>query len=112
MKDLNKFLRAALIVAFLALPGSNALARTVRTVSPGVYDLNFEVYSNGVYTTVSSLPVMSQELILRAYVEDSDGVPAQSGTATFEYCSYKGLPTGDIERADEAPRVACDRKLN
>lgn len=26
---------------------------------------------------------------------------------TFEYCSYKGGPSNDIERADEAPKEAC-----
>ena len=58
--------------------------------APGVYDLSFNVFQNGTYQEVSSLPVKSQELILKAYVTDSSGRPAQKGTVTFEYCSYKG----------------------
>ena len=74
---------------------------------PGVYDLAFTVYRNGTYDEVSSLAVSSQELLLKGYVTDSSGRPAQKGTVTFEYCSYKGGPPNDIERADEAPKEAC-----
>jgi hypothetical protein len=74
--------------------------------APGVYDLSFNVFENGTYQEVSSLPVKSQELILKAYVTDSSGSPAQKGTVTFEYCSYKG-PANDINRPDEAPLEAC-----
>ncbi len=74
---------------------------------PGVYDLAFTVYRNGTYEEVSSLVVSSQELLLKGYVTDSSGRPAQKGTVTFEYCSYKGGPPNDIERADEAPKEAC-----
>ena len=75
---------------------------------PGVYDLSFRVFRNGVFEPVSSLPVLSQEMILMAHVEDASGNPAQNGTVTFEYCSYRGRPPGDIENADEAPKEACD----
>jgi hypothetical protein len=89
--------------------GAHSFSQGSKVVNPGSYELNFEVYSNGVYTPVTSLPVSSQELILRAYVvEEGSGTPAQSGTAIFEYCSYKGRPPRDIERADEAPKEACD----
>lgn len=76
---------------------------------PGVYDLSFNVFSNRVYQEVSSLAVSSQELILKAYVTDSSGTPAQKGSVTFEYCSYKGGPPNDITRADEAPKEACEQ---
>jgi hypothetical protein len=76
---------------------------------PGVYDLSFIVWSNGTYQEVSSLAVSSQELILKAYVTNSSGVPAQKGSVTFEYCSYKGGPPNDIARADEAPKEACEQ---
>ena len=75
----------------------------------GVYDLSFNVFHNGTYQEVSSLPVISQELILKAYVTDSAGLPAQKGSVTFEYCSYKGGPPNDITRADEAPKEACEQ---
>lgn len=75
---------------------------------PGVYDLSFRVYRNGVLEAVSSLPVLSEEMILVAHVEDTNGNPAQGGTVNFEYCSYKGRPPNDIDRADEAPKEACD----
>lgn len=74
---------------------------------PGVYDLSFYVLSGSTYEEVSSLSVSSKELILRAYVTDSSGNPAQKGTVTFDYCSYKGRPPNDITRADEAPKEAC-----
>lgn len=72
--------------------------------SPGVYDLSFNVYRNGVYEEFSSLAVGFQELLLKGYVTDSSGRPAQKGSVTFEYCSYKGRPPNDIERADQAPK--------
>lgn len=75
---------------------------------PGVYDLSFRVFRNGVFVPVSSLPVLSEEMILMANVEDASGNPAQNGTVTFEYCSYKGTPPGDIDNPDEAPKEACD----
>lgn len=78
------------------------------TTSIGSYELYFHAWRNGVLEPVSSLPVLSDELILRAYITDAFGVPAQSGTAVFEYCSYKGRPPNDIQRADEAPKEACD----
>ena len=110
MKQLNTVLRAVAITALVmaTVPGTHGFARTDEAAALGFYELNFEVYSNGVYTPVSSLPVLSQELILRAYIADAFGVPAQSGTAVFEYCSYRGGPPNDIERADEAPKEACD----
>jgi hypothetical protein len=74
--------------------------------APGVYDLSFNVFRNGVYEEVSSLPVSSRELILKAYITNSAGVPATAGSVTFEYCSYGGRKN-DIENADEAPKEAC-----
>jgi hypothetical protein len=95
-------------------PGSVSagdLSATPSTAAPGVYDLSFNVFGNGPYQEVSSLAVSSQELILKAYVTDSSGHPAQKGTVTFEYCSFKGGPPNDIERADEAPKEACEQGL-
>jgi hypothetical protein len=75
--------------------------------TPGRYELSFNAFRSGVLVPVSSLTVLSEELILTAHVTDSAGVAATSGTVTFEYCSYKGLPPNDITRADEAPMEAC-----
>jgi hypothetical protein len=55
--------------------------------------------------------VLSEELVLGAHIESSSGVPAQRGAVSFQYCSFKGLPPGDITRADEAPSAACDSGL-
>jgi hypothetical protein len=77
--------------------------------APGIYELSFHAWLGGVLQEVSSLSVGSQELILRAHVTDSSGAPAQRGTVTFEYCSYKGLPSNDITRPDEAPKEACEQ---
>lgn len=90
-------------------PAGDLSARLAAAV-PGVYDLSFNVFHNGTYQEVSSLPVISQELILKAYVTDSSGLPAQKGTVTFEYCSYKGGPPNDIARADEAPKESCEQE--
>ncbi len=72
---------------------------------PGSYVLSFVDTSR---QPVSQLPVDDGELVLKGHVEDSSGVPARAGLATFEYCSYKGLPPQDITRADEAPLEACE----
>lgn len=76
--------------------------------APGSYELSF--VSDG--QAVSTLPVCTElvcpELGLKATVEDAAGDPAQSGTVTFQYCSLKGLPPNDIDRADEAPKEACE----
>ncbi len=90
------------IVGHLKSVGSGA------TTSTGSYELYFHAWRNGVLEPVSSLPVLSNEMILRAYIYDAFGAPARSGTVVFEYCSYKGRPPNDIERADEAPKEACD----
>ena len=76
---------------------------------PGVYELTFNTYRNRIYTVVSSLPVSSEEMILKAYVTDSAGQPATAGSITFEYCSYKTGPANDINRPDEAPLEACQQ---
>ena len=73
----------------------------------GSYALGFFINGPSGLQPVSSLPVLSQELILGAHVESSSGAPAQSGAVAFEYCSYKGRPPNDITRADEAPSAAC-----
>ena len=59
------------------------------------------------YEEVTSLEVDRSELRLKAFVADASGQPAQKGTVVFEYCSYKGVPPNDLERADEAPAEAC-----
>jgi hypothetical protein len=75
---------------------------------PGVYALSFIARVNSAYQEVSSLPVLSTDLILKAQVTDSAGNPATLGTVTFEYCSYGGRPN-DITQADEAPKEACEQ---
>ncbi len=77
------------------------------TESSGIYMLSFVAWRDGMWQEVTSLPVGSAELLLRAYVTDSTGSPAQRGTVTFEYCSKKGRPN-DSTQADEAPKEACD----
>jgi hypothetical protein len=81
-------------------PEMGALARTAAS---GSFQLSF--FTNGL-VPVSSLTVF-QELILGAHVADGSGAPAQGGSVTFQYCSLKGGPPNDINRADEAPSAAC-----
>ena len=78
------------------------VAVLARAVS-GSYQLSF--FDNGLQP-VASLTVF-QELILGAHVADGSGAPAQGGSVTFQYCSYKGGPANDITRPDEAPSAAC-----
>lgn len=75
--------------------------------TPGRYELSFYADRIGGWVPVTSMPVLSDELILAAHVTTIAGVAATSGTVTFEYCSYNGLPPNDITRADEAPLEAC-----
>jgi hypothetical protein len=86
--------------------GQTVASTSIDAAQPitGSYQLAF---LNTSLQPVSSLPVMTAELILRAHVADSSGLPAQRGVVTFQYCSYKGLPPNDITRADEAPSSAC-----
>lgn len=74
---------------------------------PGVYALTFRAGFPG-YEEVSSMPVLTRELVLLAMVTDTSGNPATTGTVTFDYCSYPG-PSQDITRADEAPKEACEQ---
>lgn len=79
---------------------------------PGTLELSFFKNGPSGLEPVSSLPVcivgsVCEELILGAHVEAS-GVPPQRGAVIFQYCSFKGLPPNDIERADEAPMAACE----
>lgn len=74
----------------------------------GVYQLEF--YDTGL-SVVTTMFVQSGELVLGGHVEDVSGNDAQSGSVTFEYCSYKGGPPNDITRADEAPLEACANGL-
>jgi hypothetical protein len=74
------------------------------TAAPGIYELSF--LNNG--QPVESLVVGGQELTLKARVLNAaTGLPAQSGTVTFQYCSRRG-PKNDITRADEAPKEECE----
>jgi hypothetical protein len=76
-------------------------------VPPGVYALAFHASGDLTYQEISTLPVLSRELILKAYVVDSAGRPAGKGTVTFEYCSYKG---GTSER-HHARRRSAERGM-
>lgn len=70
----------------------------------GSYELRF---MDTRLNIITSMAVQTGELVLNAHILDANGQPAQDGTAIFEYCSYRGLPTNDINRADEAPASAC-----
>lgn len=87
----------------LASPPS-ALSRQ-SSLSDGIYQLSF--YTSGLVPVTTLVAGSGTELILGAVVTDAAGAPAQGGTATFQYCSLKGVPPNDITRADEAPSSAC-----
>ena len=68
-----------------------SLARTAPVL--GQYDIEFQW--NG-------------ELAVIAHVRDANGGAPTGGSVTFQYCSLKGVPTGDITQPDEAPASACE----
>ena len=67
---------------------------------PGSYELSF--FDHNVQT-ITTLPV-GNELVLHAYVQDSNGAPAQSGAVRFQFCSQGGrsLTTNPL------PSAECD----
>lgn len=71
----------------------------------GTYALNFMDHQHNI---IASMPVETDELLLNAHILDANGQPAQNGTATFEYCAYRGFPPNDINRVDKAPASACE----
>ena len=73
-----------------ALGSAAPLARTPPVL--GEYDIEFQW--NG-------------ELVLIAHVRDANGAAPTGGSVTFQYCSLKGVPPGDITQPDEAPASAC-----
>ena len=92
-----------------AAGGAGELSAKPSAATPGIYTLTFMAHVNRTLQEVTSLPVQTAELILKASVTSSTGSAAQAGTVTFEYCSYKGGPPNDISRADEAPKEACEQ---
>jgi hypothetical protein len=74
----------------------------------GSYQLSFFKNGPSGLEPVSSLPVLSDELILGVHVADQFGIPAQRGAVIVQYCSLKALPPNDINRADEAPSQNCE----
>ena len=83
---------------------SEGTSAALAAVAPGTYTLTFHGSPAG--NEVTTLPVF-QELVLKARVTDSLGQAARTGTVTFEYCSRRGGPPNDINRADEAPMAEC-----
>ena len=92
-----------------AAGGAGELSAKPAAAAAGIYNLTFMAYVDGTLQEVTSVPVQTAELILKASVTSSTGSAAQAGTVTFEYCSYKGGPPNDITRADEAPKEACEQ---
>ena len=92
-------------------PGRTSVTlSTPSTAAPGVagsYDVSFFYNGQEVTTLPVCQPSTCPELILRGHVEGPSG-PAQRGTITFQYCSYKGGPPNDLSRPDEAPSSACE----
>jgi hypothetical protein len=72
-------------------PGATPEGRQYATMSAqpaaGTYELSFLPTNSGL------------GVILRAHVQDAFGVPAERGTAIFQYCSLHGV---------SAPSVDCD----
>jgi len=92
-----------------AAGGVDELNAKPPATATGAYTLTFVARVSGTLQEVTSLPVQTAALILKASVTSSTGSAAQAGTVTFEYCSYKGGPPNDISRADEAPKEACEQ---
>ena len=96
-------------VAPSATSGSAEVVSPLAQAVAGSYELSFFTSGPNGLQPVTSLPVSSEELILGAHIENSSGVPAQRGSVSFQYCSFKERPPSDIIRADEAPSAAGKR---
>ena len=97
-----------------AAGGAGELSAKPSAAATGVYTLSFMASVNGTLQEVTSLPVQTAELILKASVTSSTGSAAQAGTVTFEYCSYKGRATERHQprgRGAEGSVRAGDREL-
>jgi hypothetical protein len=117
-RDLSTFTVTVIVFALVACSGRSPVepgtspGQSPPGQSPpgqivsGSYQLAFFKNGPSGLESVSSLP-FGQELILRAHVEDSSGLPAKAGTVIFEYCSLNGFPKDDITQIDEAPIEAC-----
>jgi hypothetical protein len=99
------------ISASPSAPGRTSVAlSTPANAAPGVagsYELSFFSDGQEVTTLRVCQPSTCPELDLRAHVEGNSG-PAQRGSVTFQYCSYRGGPPNDLSRPDEAPSSACE----
>ena len=117
----RRLLLALSVCSLMACSGQTTVAPSGVAVSggadakpasgtPGIYAISFWARVSGAWQEVSTLPVLTTELILRADVTDLAGNPATAGTVTFEYCSYPGRPNL-VTDADEAPMEACEQGL-
>jgi len=98
----------SLLILIVALVLAASLAAQGQG-TPGSYKLSFQdSQGNPVSTLPVCTPVVCEELVLKAHIEDSSQHPAQRGIVIFQYCSLKGLPPNDITRPDEAPLEACE----
>jgi hypothetical protein len=113
------FLRFAVIAALasMAYSGNSSVTLADQPV-PGSYELSFftEDFSSSppVLVPVSSLPactpspgVSCPDLVLKAHITDSAGLPAQGGSVTLQICVIAGNDFGDLHR-HWAPSAECD----
>ena len=73
-----------------AAGGAGELSAKPSAATPGIYTLTFKARVNGTLQEVTSLPVQTAELILKASVTSSTGDAAQAGTVTFDIALTKG----------------------
>ena len=96
------FALAALSGLSAAVAGSNTTVLAAQAVS-GIYDLSFlgpnpTPPPDFVLLPNNRLPV-GRELVLKAHVQDTSGVPAQRGEVIFQDCEVKNSPV---------PSAACN----
>jgi hypothetical protein len=82
-------------------PFGDASASASPQAVPGTYQLSFV---NGSMQPVSTLPAGS-ELVLHAYVQDSNGSAAQRGSVKFQFCALKG---GRSLGTNPVPSIQCE----
>jgi hypothetical protein len=86
-----------------AFPGEPASRMTLAAQGvPGTYELTLFKDARGGITEITDLNPLfvNEELVLWAHVEDSSGVPASSGSVTFQVCRHG--------RTDPRPSSDCD----
>lgn len=76
-----------------------------QTAAPGTYEILFlKETRQGLQTVVDFTLNVREFLVLKSQITDSNGVPAQEGTVTYEYCERQNVKVPSAECESGAGR--------